>query len=434
MSRLLDSVFNKRTLSWAFYDWANSAYTTIVITSFFPVLFGTYWFVGEGHENTTTPLGIANAAASLVVVILAPILGAIADRGGLKKQFLMAFLLIGVVFVSALSLISQGNWLLALITYILSFIGFAGANVFYDSMLVDVSEEKKFDLASALGFSLGYLGGGLALLGCIAYATPEKFGLEIDRSIDDVTLVFVFTGIWWLLFSIPLMLNVREQKPETRTSLLAAIPQGIRQLANTFREIRKLKVVFTFLLAYWLYIDGVDTIIAMAANYGNRIGFDEGDLFMAFLITQFVGFPAAIAYGKLGEKIGAKAALLIAIGVYILITIYGYFMNEVSDFYILAFIVGLVMGGIQSLSRALFARIIPRQNAAEFFGFYNMIGKLAAVLGPLMMAVVSQATGSPRISILSIIVLFVAGGVMLMFVDEEQGKAMARDMENHDYQ
>ncbi len=431
MNRMLNSVFNKRTLSWAFYDWANSAYTTIVITSFFPVLFGTYWFVGEGRENTTTPLGMANAIASLVVVVLAPVLGAIADRGGLKKQFLLMFLAIGVIFVAALTFIGQGNWFLALITYIASFVGFAGANVFYDSMLVDVAEEKKFDLASALGFSLGYLGGGIALLCCIAYATPDKFGLDAERSIEDITLIFSFTAIWWLIFSIPLILNVKEHKPSQRIPLLKAIPQGFKQLTNTFREIRKLRVVFMFLLAYWLYIDGVDTIIAMAANYGNRIGFDEGDLFMAFLITQFVGFPAAIAYGKLGEKIGAKSALLIAIAIYIGITVYGYFMDEVADFYILAFIVGLVMGGIQSLSRALFARIIPRHKTAEFFGFYNMIGKLAAVLGPLMMALVSHLTGSPRLAILSIIVLFVAGGICLLYVDEEEGKAMARELEKN---
>ena len=416
-------------MSWAFYDWANSAYTTIAVTTFFPILFGSYWFVGAGSENTTTPLGIANAAGSLVVVLLAPVLGAIADRGGLKKRFLVLFMLLGAVFVSTLSFVDQGDWQFAIVVYVMSFVGFAGANVFYDAMLIDVSEEEKFDLTSALGFSLGYLGGGIALLGCVIFANPQTFGIEKVTPLNDIVLIFLFTGIWWALFSLPLLFLVKEKKPDKKIPLGTAIKEGLLQLAHTFHEIRKLKIVFTFLLAYWFYIDGVDTIIAMAADYGKRIGFDQNDLFMAFLITQFVGFPAAILYGKLGEKLGAKAALLIAIVIYIGVTIYGYFMDEVRDFYILAIVVGLVMGGIQSLSRAFFARIIPKNKSAEFFGFYNMIGKLAAVLGPLLMAIVSHATDSPRLSILSIIVLFVAGGVLLLNVDEKEGIRMARELE-----
>ncbi len=425
----MKSIFNKKTMSWAFYDWANSAYTTIAVTAFFPIMFGNYWFVGSGSENTTTPLGIANAVGSLIVVILAPILGAIADRGGLRKRFLLFFMLMGVLFVSSLSFIGEGDWQLAIIIYVLSFVGFAGANVFYDSMLIDVSEEEKFDMTSAMGFSLGYLGGGIALFGCVVYANPQTFGLEGVTPASDIVLIFLFTGIWWAIFSLPLLFTVKEKKPQVAIPIGKAIKQGLLQLSHTFKEIRKLKVVFMFLLAYWLYIDGVDTIIVMAADYGKRIGFNQNDLFMAFLVTQFVGFPAAIIYGKIGEKIGAKSALLIAIVIYIGITIYGYFMDEVSDFYVLAIIVGLVMGGIQSLSRSLFARIIPKNKSAEFFGFYNMIGKLAAVLGPLLMAVVSHLTSSPRLSILSIIVLFVAGGVMLLLVNEKEGIAIARELE-----
>lgn len=428
-SETVSATFNKRTLSWAFYDWANSAYTTIVVTTFFPILFGSYWFAGSGSENTTTPLGIANAVGSLTVVLLAPILGAIADRGGLKKRFLLMFVLLGVLFVSSLSFIEQGSWQLAIIVYVLSFIGFAGANVFYDAMLVDITVQEKFDVVSALGFSLGYLGGGIALLGCIVFANPQSFGLEHVTPVNKIVLIFMLTGVWWAIFSLPILMNVKEHRDESPLPLGLAIRQGFQQLGNTFREIRKLKVVFTFLLAYWLYIDGVDTIIAMAADYGRRIGFDQNDLFLAFLITQFVGFPAALLYGKFGEVIGARSALLIAIATYIGVTIYGYYMDEVRDFYILAIIVGLVMGGIQSLSRALFARIIPKNKSAEFFGFYNMIGKLAAVLGPLLMAMVSQLTGSPRLSILSIIVLFIAGGFTLFMVDEQEGIANARELE-----
>jgi len=425
----MHAILNKRTMSWAFYDWANSAYTTIVITSFFPVLFGSYWFADSGSDNTTTPLGIANAVASLTVVLLAPVLGAIADQGGFKKRFLLVFVLLGVLFVSTLAFIQKGDWEIAITVYVLSFIGFAGANVFYDAMLVDISEQEKFDIVSALGFSLGYLGGGLALFGCVIYSSPQSFGLDQIAPANNIVIVFLFTGIWWALFTIPLLINIKETKTASTIPLKIAIKDGISQLIQTFHEIRKLKVVFTFLLAYWLYIDGVDTIIAMAADYGKRIGFEQSDLFMALLITQFVGFPAAILYGKLGEKIGARSAILIAIATYIGVTIYGYFMNEVRDFYVLAIIVGLVMGGIQSLSRALFARIIPKNKSAQFFGFYNMIGKLAAVLGPLLMALVSHLTGSPRLSILSIIILFIAGGITLLLVNEQEGMAKARELE-----
>lgn len=422
----MKTILNKQTLAWAFYDWANSAYTTIVITAFFPILFGKYWFTGE---NTTTPLGIANASASLIIVVLAPVLGAIADRGGLKKHFLLFFLCIGIAAVTTLSFIGEGQWQLALVVYVLSFAGFAGGNVFYDSMLVDVSPREKLDMSSALGFSLGYLGGGLALLGCVIYATPDKFGIAKTMTMEDIVLIFMFVGIWWAVFSLPILLMVKDKPATEAVKLGQAIVQGFGQLVHTFREVRKLKVVFTFLLAYWLYIDGVDTIIAMATDYGQRIGFNEGDLIMALLITQFVGFPAAIVYGKLGEKLGAKGTLMFAIMVYIGVTIYGYFMDEVRDFYVLAIIVGLVMGGIQSLSRSLYARLIPANKAAEFFGFYNMLGKLAAVLGPLLMAVVSDLTGDPRLSILSIILLFILGAILLARVNIAEGEKIARDLE-----
>ncbi len=423
MSQLL----NKQTLSWAFYDWANSAYSTVVLTAFFPILFGKYWFVGE---NTTTPLGLADGISSMVIVILAPVLGAIADRGGLRKQFLFLFLSIGVVAVSSLSFVAHGQWQLALLVYVFSYIGFAGGNVFYDSMIVAIAPKEKLDMLSALGFSIGYIGGGLALLGCVIYADPQKFGIDMVRTPDNIRLVFLFIGVWWAVFTIPLLLFVKERKPAQRIAVGAAIRQGMSQLLHTFQAVRKLKVVFSFLLAYWLYIDGVDTIIVMAADFGSRIGFGHGDLIMAFLVTQFVAFPAAILYGKLGERIGAKAAILIAIAIYIGVCIYGFFINAVRDFYVLAIVIGLVQGGIQSLSRSFYARIIPANKSAEYFGFYNMLGKLAAVLGPLLMALVSHFTHSPRLSILSLIVLFVLGATLLLKVNEAEGVQMAHDLEN----
>ncbi len=424
----MKDLFNRRTLSWALYDWANSAYATIVLAVFFPLVFSNYWFAGSGSENSTTPLGIANSVAGLVIVLLAPVLGAIADKGGIKKKFLFTFAAIGIVFVSSLFFVEQGEWLLALCVYALAGIGFAGANIFYDALIVDVSARDKFDIVSAFGFAAGYLGGGLTLVIAIAFTTtPETFGFAGK---DQAMLAsFILVGLWWAVFSIPLFLGVKESQVDSDIRFTQAVTGGIEQLLATFREARRLKIVWLFLLAYWFYIDGVSTIIRMAMDYGIRLEFDQISLVWAFLITQFIGFPAAIAYGKLGEKIGAKTGILIAIGVYIAVTIYGYFMDVVAEFYVLAIVIGLVQGGVQSLSRSLYARIVPANKAAEFFGFYNIMGKFATVLGPLLVAMVSGFTGDPRLAILSIIVLFAIGGILLLFVDEAEAQRVARELE-----
>jgi len=424
---IMKELFNKKVFSWALYDWANSAYATIVLTVFFPLVFSNYWFTGTGTENSTTPLGIANAVASLVIVILAPVLGAIADKGGVKKLFLLMFLSIGVVFVCALYFVGQGEWLLALSIYALAGIGFSGANVFYDALIVDISDEDKLDTVSAFGYALGYLGGGLALVVAIVLSSfPTAFGF--DDTSQAMLASFVMVGLWWAVFSIPLFRNTTESQAR-EIGFKQAIISGLEQLLATFREIRQLKVVLLFLFAYWFYIDGVATMIRMSMNYGVRMGFDQMSLVQALLVTQFVGFPAAIIYGKLGEKYGTKLGIYFAIVVYMLVTGYAYFMDQVSEFYTLAIVVGLVQGGIQSLSRSLYARIIPKSKSAEFFGFFNMMGKFAAVLGPLLMAVVASLSGDPRLSILVIIVLFAIGGVLLYFVDEKEGQRIAREME-----
>jgi MFS transporter, UMF1 family len=423
----MKELLNKKVLSWALYDWANSAYATIVLTVFFPLAFSNFWFVGTGSENSTTPLGIANSVASLVIVILAPVLGAIADSGGVKKTFQLVFVGIGVVSVSALYFIGQGEWQLALCIYVLAGIGFSGANIFYDALIVEVAERDKFDTVSAFGFALGYLGGGLALVIAILFTTyPEALGFN---GIEQAMLAsFVLVSVWWALFSIPHFRSVPESKGQSNIKFSVMAAQGVRQLASTFREVRHLRGILLFLLAYWFYIDGVATLIRMSLNYGVRLGFDQMNLVQALLITQFVGFPAAIIYGKIGEKIGAKLGILIAIGVYFLVTSYAYFMDEVSEFYILAIVIGLVQGGIQSLSRSFYARIIPIGRSAEFFGFFNMVGKFAAVFGPLLVALVSSLSSDPRLSILSIILLFAVGAILLLKVDEKESQRIALSM------
>jgi UMF1 family MFS transporter len=419
---------DKKTFSWALYDWANSAYATTVMAGFFPLFFKQYWGVESSATESSFYLGLANSMASFVIVLLAPVLGAIADRGSVKKRFLLFFALMGMVMTAGLSLVAQGEWLFAVVLYILATIGFSGSIVFYDALILNVACRDELDFVSAFGYALGYIGGGILFsINILMYLYPSTFGFA-----DGATAIkasFVMVAIWWMIFSIPVMLFVHEPKRKESSGAWQSVTGGIRQLMTTFREIRQLHVIFLFLLAYWLYIDGVDTIVRMAIDYGMALGFEANNLIIALLITQFVGFPAAIAFGYLGEKIGTKKGIYIAIIAYISICYGGYVMEDEGDFYLLAVSIGLIQGGIQSLSRSFYARIIPEDKSAEFFGFYNMLGKFAAVLGPAMMGWVALATGDTRTSILSVIILFLLGGFVLYFVDEDKGRRMAKELE-----
>ncbi|MDH5179414.1 MAG: MFS transporter [Gammaproteobacteria bacterium] len=419
---------NKEIISWALYDWGNSAFAVVMLTAIFPVYFKDS--LSAGLDTTTGNFwwGLANSFSSIVIVLLAPVLGAIADAGGNRKKFLAVFAVLGILSTFALFFANQGEWVFGLTLFILGSVGFMGANIFYDSMIVLVAPSDRYDFVSALGYSLGYLGGGLVMvLDVLMFMSPEKFGFS--NQTQAIKAGFISVAVWWGVFTLPLLMFVKERNSKQKISAGAALRNGLSQLANTFREIRKLKVVMLFLAAYWLYIDGVDTIVRMAGIYGKSLGFDNTDLIKAILITQFVGFPAAIAFGFIGERFGAKRGILIAIAVYIGVTIWAFRMEKVSEFYGLAIVVGLVQGGVQSLSRSFYARIIPANKTAEFFGFYNMLGKFAAVLGPLLMGVTGLLTNDIRVSILSVIVLFIGGACLLYFVDEEQGKRMARELE-----
>ncbi len=418
----------KETLSWAFYDWANSAFATTVMAGFFPIFFKNYWSAGADVTESTLRLGVANSFASLVIVALAPVLGAIADQGGAKKKFLLFFTAMGVVMTGALYFVEQGAWQWAVALFVLATIGFSGGNVFYDALIVLVAPKEKYDVVSALGYSLGYLGGGLLFALNVAMTLwPPVFGLA--DSAEAVRVSFVMVALWWALFSIPVMVWVREPRAAQVPGVAQWVAGGLRQLAATFREIRRLRVVFTFLIAYWCYIDAVDTIIRMAVDYGLSLGFKAESLIVALLITQFVGFPAALVFGKLGERFGAKSGLFIAIAVYVAVTLWAMRMDQVHEFYILAAVIGLVQGGVQALSRSLYARLIPADKAAEFFGFYNMLGKFAAVLGPALMGVVAVLSGSTRASLWAVVGLFAVGAAVLYFVDEEEGRRQARVLE-----
>ena len=418
---------DRKVVSWALYDWANSAFATTVLAAFFPAFFKDYWSAGADAGTSTFQLGVSHSLASVLMVIMAPVLGAIADSGAAKKRFLGFFTLLGIAMTTTLYLIAEGEWLFALGVFVLANLGFSAANAFYDSLIVCVAREDQLDLVSAYGYALGYIGGGLLFAVNIAMVVwPAMFGFADAQ--EAVRVSFLCVAAWWFLFSIPLFLNVPEPGAKSGISAGVAIRGGLQQLANTFYEIRKLRVVLLFLVAYWLYIDGVHTIVKMAVDYGMALGFDMSHLFTALLITQFVAFPAAVGFGILAGRIGAKAGILIAIGVYMLVTGWATFMDQVAEFYVLAVVIGLVQGGVQALSRSLYARIIPANKSAEYFGFYNVLGKFAAVIGPLMVGYTSLTTGSPQLSLFTIVILFALGGLLLYRVDVQAGARIAQEL------
>jgi len=434
----------KAVWGWAMYDWANSAFATTVMAGFFPIFFKQYWSYGVDVNVSTAQLGFGNSIASLLVALMAPVLGAIADKGSARKKFLIFFAYLGVLMTACLFLIGKGEWAWAIFVYAMGIIGFSGANVFYDSLLPTVADKDNVDYISGLGFAMGYLGGGLLfLINVLMTLMPEKFGLA--DSGEAVRYSFISVAIWWGMFTIFIILWVPEEK--TAGALREGrnfIADGFRQIIGTFRKVRHLKTIFLFLLAYWFYIDGVDTIIRMAVDYGMSIGFASNDLIIALLVVQFVGFPSALVFGKLGQKWGVRKAIYLAIGIYMLIVVWGTMMTVKQEFYILAIMIGLVQGGIQALSRSYYSRLIPREQSAEYYGFYNMLGKFAAIVGPALMGVVGliarrllmPPTPTPgqiehvgqlasRWSIGSVLILFLIGAILFYFVDEEKGKEEA---------
>ena len=420
---------NKKIVSWAFYDWANSAFATTVMAGFFPLFFKQYLSADSAVTESSFRLGLANSIASVLVLVLAPVMGAIADRAGAKKRFLALFAVLGIVMTAALSLVARGEWQLGVLLYVLGSIGFAGGNVFYDSLILAVTDERRIDAVSALGFALGYLGGGILFaVNVFMVLNPETFGLADAMAAARAS--FVSVAVWWAVFSIPVFLFVEEPRNGEQVPLFAAVGAGLRQLRATFDKVRKLRVVFLFLVSYWFYIDALDTIVRMAIDYGLSLGFKSSDLITALLITQFVGFPAAIVFGRIGERTGPKPAILVGLGIYIAVTVWAFYMDAYWEFYGLAVAIGLVQGGVQSLSRSLYARLIPADKAGEFFGFYNMMGKFAAVMGPALMGWIAVMTGNPRYSVFAILGLFLIGATALCFVNVDEGRRMAKELEN----
>ena len=407
---------SRKVWGWGLYYWGNHAFTTSIITVFFPIFFKDYWSAGADVTLSTFRLGLANSVASLIVAVSAPVLGAIADRGGHAKRFLIGSALFGAATLLALHWVGKGDWQWAVAFYVLASIGYFWGNVFGDSMLVSVAEPGQLDITSAVGYFAGYLGGGLFLaLGVAMTLEPHWFGLADPAA--AVRLLLILAAAWWALFSLPLLFWVpAPPRAAEHVPLTVAAREGLLQFVETFRHIRAYKPVFVFLAAYWVYIDGVNTVIQMAVDYGKSIGFGTADLSLAVLLVLFVGVPAALVSGYLGERIGPRRAIFIGLAVYVFVSVYATFMTSPLQFYFVAALVGLVQGGVQLLSRSYFARLVPPERAGEFFGFYNMLGEFAAIIGPLLVGTVSYLTGSPRLSILSVIVLFGAGAYLLTWV------------------
>ncbi len=409
-------IINKEVLSWALYDWANSAFATTVMAGFFPIFFKSYWAGELSGPESSAWLGTANSISGLAIVCIAPFLGALADITNKKKLFLGLFAFLGIITTGSLFFIAQGMWLTAMSVYIFACIGFSGGNVFYDSLLINVSSTENRNRVSALGYSLGYLGGGfLFVLNVAMYQSPEFFGL---KSITEAVLFsFLSVSVWWGFFSIPILKYVKENSSDKiEIKITYLITQSFQRVLSTFKDIRKYKTLSLFLLAYWLYMDGVDTIVRMALAYGADIGLEASDMILALIITQFVGFPATILYGILGDRFGLKLMLSIGIIGYIFVTIFSIFITNISGFYFLAFTIGLFQGGVQSISRTIFSQLIPAEKSAEFFGFYNLVGKSAVVLGPILVGWVAYTFDNPDYGILSLLLLFIPGLLVLWMV------------------
>ena len=395
--------FTKQEMSWAFYDWANSAYSMTVTTTILPIYFKLVAENGGMSDTTSTAMwGYTLSFATLIVAILAPIIGGFADFKGNKKRFFKMFVTLGVSGTVCLALAPSNNPFLLLGIYTITAIGFSGANNVYDSMLVDVTTIKRMDKVSSLGFGLGYIGSTIPFMMCMGVVLLSET-INVDMY-TACKVSFLITAMWWGAFTLPLLKHVNQvhyvEKEEH------AVRNAFQRLGKTLTSIRQNKSIMMFLLAYFFYIDGVDTIIGMSTAYGTDLGISSTDLLIILLITQFVAFPFTLLYGRLAERYGSKRMIYVGIWTYFVICCYGYFISDATDFFILAMGVGSAQGGIQAISRSHFSKLVPRENAAEFFGFYNIFGKFAAILGPIMVGVITQATGCTNNGVLSLVVLF----------------------------
>jgi UMF1 family MFS transporter len=414
--------------AWVMYDWANSAFWSTIVTAVFPEFFGSVAAAGLPPAQATFRFAATTTIALAIVAVISPILGAVADYAGVKKKMLAAFLVVGVSATAAMALIGEGDWRLAAALFMLGNIGVTGTLVFYDSLLPFVARPDEIDRVATAGFAVGFLGGGTLLALNLAWIVrPEWFGLR--DTLAGIHLSFVSVAVWWLLFSIPLFRHVREParvlQPGERAGanpILAAFGR----LRETFRHLRRYRQAFLMLVAFMLYNDGIQTLIRMATPFGAEIGISRGALIAAILLVQFVGIPFTFLFGLLAGRLGTQRSLYLALSVYTATCVLAYQMNSALEFFVLATAVAMVQGGSQALSRSLFASLIPRERSSQFFGFFAVFEKFAGIFGPAIFTAVVGFTGSGRGAILSVILFFVAGGLVLSRVDVEEGRRAAR--------
>ncbi|WP_374079267.1 MFS transporter [Bdellovibrio bacteriovorus] len=414
----MDRTQKKKIFSWALYDWANSAYSTTVMAGFFPIFFKKYWSDGADAIVTTARLGTVISVSSLIVALLSPTLGVVADLKGFKKLFCMLFTFVGVIACAWMGFIPMGDWWNAMLAYGIAMMAFNASSVFYDSLLPYVADGRQMDYASSLGYSMGYLGGGvLFLINVLMYLFPASFGLP--DGVVAIKISFVMVAVWWTVFSLPLAKNVPEPHVEANSHNIWRLTQeSLRTLKKTLKALIQEKNLATFMIAYWLYIDGVYTVMTMAVDYGISIGFEAKDLIAALLITQFIGFPCAYYFGTATKKWGTKKPILLCILMYAIAVIAATKMSQAWHFYLLATMIGMFQGGVQSLSRSMFGRMIRKEESGEYFGLFNLVGRFASILGPMVVAVGVTVTGSSRMGMMGLIFLFVAGGILLALVKE----------------
>lgn len=426
-----DKQYRKVINAWCMYDWANSAFATTIMAAMFPPFYRSLvTAAGRSEADATAHWAYTTSIALLVIALIAPVLGAISDHTGGKKRFVAFFAGLGIVGTGLFVFLGDDTFVLARILFIVGNVGFAGANIFYESLLPHIAQKDDIDQVSTRGYAMGYVGGGILLVvNVLWYQQPEWFfmpgvGFALRAS-------FFSVAVWWAVFTIPLMRHVPEP-PVVRTEGVDGnvISAGFKRLVNTFRQITRYKQLLLFLAAFWIYNDGIGTIIKMATAYGDEIGIGLTDMTIALIITQFVGIPFSFGFGWLARRLGTKRSILVALVVYTGISVGGYFMRTATHFYILAFLVATVQGGSQALSRSLYATMVPKHQSAEFFGFFSTSSKFAGIAGPLLFGIVSQAAGESRLSIVSLIVFFVVGGFLLIFVDEKEGIRVAREEEN----
>lgn len=405
----------KAERSWALYDWANSAYTIVIVTAILPLYFkSSATEAGIAASTSTAYWGYANSLATLIVSILAPILGTIADFKGFKKRFFVFFTALGVVFTFLLAVVPSDQWLLLLGFFVLTSVGFAGANIFYDAFLVDVTTNERMNRISANGFAMGYIGSTIPFVISIAIIVMSQQGI-IPLSVTVASqIAFVITALWWGLFTIPMLKNVEQNYFVERVP--NPVSTSFKKLFVTLKNIKAYRPLFLFLLAYFFYIDGVHTVIKMSTAYGSDLGIGSTTLLIVLFATQVVAAPFTALFGKLGTKYSEKKMIMVGIIIYVFICCYAYFLDSALDFWILAMLVGTAQGGIQALSRSYFAKLVPKESSNEFFGFYSIFGKFAAVAGPVLLGVTAQVTGSTNAGVFSLVVLFIIGGIILLRV------------------